>query len=305
MNPISMLKTQLMLFVFLGIGYILGKRNIITQKGRSEITNLVLDIMLPASIIAAFLDQKISTELINQSVTVLIASFVLQIVSILLGLVLFPRSRFAEEDRKIFRYSTINTNASFVALPILNTILGSLGSILTSVALIPIRISLWTVGIAIFINEKDPVKKIKAVLLNPCMIAQYIGFIFMLLPVSWPSFIRQTFNTVGSGTTFLSMMIVGIAVSQIELKHLFKPSVMYYCALRLIIIPLVLLAAMKLCAADETATAVCVVIAAVPAGSFTAMMAARYHSNETLAGQVVLMSTLFSIVTLPLLCLLF
>ena len=300
-----MLKTQFMLFVFLGIGYILGKRGIITQKGRSEITNLVLDIMLPASIVAAFLDQKISSELMHQSVTVLIATFVLQAVSVVLGSVLFPRSKFAEEDRKIFRYSTINTNASFVALPILNTILGSLGSILTSVAMIPIRISLWTVGLAIFINEKDPVRKIKAVLLNPCMIAQYIGFILMLLPVSWPSFIKQTFSTVGSGTTFLSMMIVGIAVSQIELKHLFRPSVIYYCALRLIVIPLVLLAAMKLFGADETATAVCVVIAGVPAGSFTAMMASKYHSNETLAGQVVLMSTLFSVLTLPLLCLLF
>ena len=305
MDPLTMLQTQFMLFVFLGIGYILGKRGIITQKGRAEITALVLDIMLPANIISAFLDQKISSDLMHQSLTVLIAIFALQAVSVILGHILYPRSKFAEEDRKIFRYSTINTNASFVALPILSSIMGSLGSILTSMAMIPIRISLWTVGIAIFINEKDTAKKIKAVLLNPCMVAQYIGFIFMLLPVTWPSFIKQTFSIVGSGTTFLSMMIVGIAVSQIELKHLFRPSVMYYCALRLIVIPLLLLAVMKLLNTDETAMAVCVVIAGVPAGSFTAMMAARYHSNETLAGQVVLMSTLFSVITLPLVCLLF
>ena len=300
-----MLQTQFIIFVCLGVGFFLGKKGLITDKGRVDITNIVLDVTLPASIIAAFMDQKISPELMHQSVSVLIAATVLQIVSCLIGPLLFPRSKFPEEDRKVFRYSIINTNASFVALPILNAILGSLGSVLTSVALIPIRISLWTIGLAIFIDEKDTAKKVKAVLLNPSMVANYIGLVIMLLPVEYPAFIRRTFTTAGNGTTFLSMMIVGYVVSKIELKKIIHPSVLYYCLIRLIVIPLALLAVMKLFGADDISTAVCVVIAGVPAGSFTAMMAARYHSNETLAGQVVFLSTLFSIITLPLLCLLF
>lgn len=301
MDPISMLGTQFALFICLAIGFYLGKKNKITNEGRAELTDLVLNIMLPASIIGSFMDQKLTPELLHQSEAVLIATIVLQFASVLLGYILFPRSHFAEEDRKVLRYSIINTNASFVALPVLNTILGSIGSMLTSVALIPIRIALWTVGLAIFIDEKDPVKKIKDVALNTNMIAVYIGMILMLLPVSYPHFLRQTFSIIGNGTTFISMMIVGIAVSKVELKHALHGSVLYYCLLRLIVIPGILLAGMKLFGADRTATAVCVVIAAVPAGSFTAMMAAKYKSNETLAGQVVLVSTLLSVVTLPLL----
>ncbi len=301
MDPLSMLGTQFALFVCLIIGYYLGKKNKITSQGRAELTDLVLNVMLPASIIGSFMDQKLTAELLRQSETVLIATLVLQFGSAFGGYLLFPRSRFPEEDRKIFRYSLINTNASFVALPVLNTLLGSLGSMLTSVALIPIRISLWTVGLAIFIEEKDLGKKIKAVALNPNMIAVYIGLVLMLLPVSYPAFIRRTFSIVGNGTTFISMMIVGIAVSKVDLKHVVHPSVLYYCLLRLIVIPGIMMAVMKLLGADATATAVSVVIAAVPAGSFTAMMAAKYHSNETLAGQVVLLSTVLSVITLPLL----
>ena len=305
MNPISMLYTQFMIFVCLAIGFILGRRGIISQQGRTDITNLVMNVTLPANIISAFMEQELSRDILHQSVAVLITMTIVQIVSTLIGPLLFPRSRFPEEDRKVFRYSVINTNASFIALPILSTLLGSIGAMLTSVALIPLRILIWSVGTAIFVDEKNTAKKLKEVALNPGMIAVYIGFVLMLLPVSYPPFINQTLKTVGGGTTFLSMMIVGLAISKLDFKRLIHGSVLYYCLLRLIVLPLVLLAVLKLLNMDEYVIAVCVIITAVPAGSLTAIMAARYHSNEVLAGQIVLASTLFSIVTLPLLSLLF
>ena len=131
------------------------------------------------------------------------------------------------------------------------------------------------------------------------------GEIGMLLPFSLPVFLQETARIVGNGTTFLSMLIVGYVVSDMDPRKIITPQVVYFCAIRMVIFPLLVFFGMRLAGADDMCTAICVVLAGVPAGSFTAMMAAKYHSNEILAGQIILSSTLVSIITLPLFCLLF
>ena len=298
-----MLNTQAQLYLCLLAGVILGKLKLLSDTGRAELTDLVMNVTLPATIISSFVSQTFSAELMGQSLAAFIGAALLQAACVILGPVLFPEKRFAPEDRKIFRYSTINTNAAFIGLPIISGIYGDIGALVTSVALIPLRVTLWTAGISIFVEEKDLKKKIRTIALHPCMVAVYTGFLLMLLPVELPQFLRRTLSLMGGGTTFLSMLIVGYVVSQMDPRHFVTPPVLYYCFLRLIVIPGTVLLAMRLLSVDRLVTAVIVILAGVPAGSFTAMLAAKYHCNQQLAAKVILTSTILSVVTLPLLCL--
>ena len=309
MNIIQMINVQAVLFICLILGFIFGRKGVISDRGRAEMTEVVLNVTLPATILSAFANTRFSPELMHQSLQAFVIAAAVQIASILLGHVCFPMSRFTAKERQILRYSIVNTNATFVGLPVLTGLFGSMGALLCSVATIPLRITLWTAGISLFVEEKDPRAKLRKIALHPSMVAVYIGVFLMLLNaltgLALPSFAAQTLSTVGSGTTFFSMFIVGYIVSRIDFRGMFAPKVIYYTVLRLLVFPLVLLGICRLLGADEMVTAVCVVLTAVPAGSLTAMMAAKYHGDEVLAGRVVLVSTLFSVVTLPLLCLLF
>ncbi len=297
-----MLHLQITLFLLLGFGYFCAKRNIITAEGRKVLTDLVIDLFLPCSIIRSFCI-TFDESILHKMEEILLIGFAYQFASVLFSRFLFWK---AEKGKKVcMEYGTICSNAGFMGQPMAEGVLGETGLLYASVALIPIRLFMWSAGLALFTatSGKTVLKKLVT---HPCMVAVYIGLAVMLTGLPLPVFLDDALHYAGSCTTAVSMMVIGAILAETHLRHIQgKGWILYYSLLRLLIIPLVLYGILHALHVERLLVNVTVLMAAMPAGSTTAMLAARYGGDAEFASGLIFASTLLSIVTLPLVALLF
>ena len=208
------------------------------------------------------------------------------------------------EKRSILQYATLVNNAAFLGLPIISSVLGDEGLLLATVFIIPNRIFMWTAGISIFSDTSDKKQAFKKILLNPCIIAVFLGIIRSVAGISLPAFLESALPGLGNNTTPLSMMLVGTMMTALTLKSFKDWSTVYLAAVRLIALPLLALALMRLCGGDEVMTACAVILTAMPAGSTTALLAEKYGADAVYGTKCLLTNTLFSFITIPLMTLL-
>lgn len=300
MDFTGLMNLQLMMFIEIAVGWFLKKKNIITDEGKKVITDLVIDLLLPCNIICAFYIPMDSTILVR-GVQVLIISLLLQLFCTLISATCY--NRMEPEKRAVIQYATVCSNAGFLGNPVVEGLYGSLGLLYASIYLIPQRIVMWSAGVSYF--TKSPRKKevFKKVITHPCIVAVGIGIILMATQVQLPTFVVKTVSSIGGCTTAMTMLLIGTIMAGADWKTLVCKTNLWFAAVRLIAIPLVVLVGCVLARIDVTATGVCTVLAAMPAGSTTAILAARYHVEEEFAGKCVVFTTLLSMVAIPAWCL--
>ena len=226
----------------------------------------------------------------------------IQIVSVFAGKLLFHR--FSQEKQAILRYGLICSNSSFVGMPIAETLYGSLGVLYTSLFQIPIRFTMWTAGLSLFtnVNKKDAFKKLAT---HPCIVSIFMGIVLMLTRVELPKFLGDTVYSISKTTVPISMITVGSIMADADVKSLFSKSILYYTAVRLIAFPLLVYGALKLLHTEALLVNIAVIMTAMPAGASTSILAEKYDGDAQYAAQLTFVSTLCSIVTIPVISLLF
>lgn len=283
------------LFLLIGVGVIARKKNILTNEVKKGITDLTLNIALPCMIISSF-NQDFSKDMLQNAGLLLVLSSSIHVFSYLISKILYIKS---QEDRKnILRYLTVFSNAGFMGYPVLEAIYGSMGVFYASIYCIPVRIFMWTLGVMLFTKKKDT-NYVKQIALNPGIIAVAIGLVPLLLSIRFPAIIADTLKITGNMTTPLSMMLVGAMLADADIKGIFDKEVLYGTFIRLIIIPAATLISLKTLGVSGKVLGTAVVLTAMPAGSFTAILASKFNANEIFASNCVFVSTMLSIITIP------
>ena len=100
------------------------------------------------------------------------------------------------------------------------------------------------------------------------------------------------------------MMIIGTMLVGISWKALFEPSIFYLTFIRLIFLPLIALVLMRIMRFDPLLTGVSLILTGMPAGSTSALLAAKYGADEDYASRCIITTTIISLITIPLLMLL-
>ena len=209
---------------------------------------------------------------------------------------LFP---FKGEKKKILHFANVFSNCGFIGFPIINSIYGAEGVVYTSIFNMVFTIALWTYGVMIF-SDKMSKENIKKVLVNPAIIAVYIGIPIMLFNIKLPSFLLDTTKIVGDMTAPISMIIVGSILSKVRIKDVFKEILIYYEALiKLIIIPLILFLIKIIIKDNTTVINTIIVLQAMPAAAMTSIFAADFNKEKEYSAKVVFITTLLSIITIP------
>lgn len=203
------------------------------------------------------------------------------------------------EKKKILHFANIFSNCGFIGFPIINSLFGAEGMVYASIFNMIFNIFLWTYGVMIFSNKvsKDSIKK---VLLNPAIIAVYIGVIMMIFNIKLPSFILESTKLVGNMTPPISMIIVGVMLADVKLKDVFKePTIYYGSIIKLIIIPLNLYFIKLLLKENSTIINTIILIQAMPAAAMTTIFSLDFNKEKEYSAIVVFISTLLSIITIP------
>ncbi|MCL2226843.1 MAG: AEC family transporter [Oscillospiraceae bacterium] len=278
------------------MGYGVAKGGILSGKTRTELTNLVIYVILPCNIFNAFL-RGITPEMLRHSGVILLCAFGLQFLVFLLNKVIYVR--IPNEKSVILKYTTISNNSAFMGLPILGAVFGDIGVLYGSIFLIPMRILMWTSGLSLF-TSLDGKKQIKNLITHPCMLAVFLGFGYVFAPFSLPSFLADAIRWVGEVTRVMPMIIVGSILSEVKLREVLDKHCFYFSFFRLFAIPAVMFFALRLLDLDPVVVGVSVLMAAMPSAIVTAMLAEKYGQDSVFASKTVFVSTILSLITLPL-----
>lgn len=297
----TMVGLQLQLFIFVLSGFILTKIGTISASGRKSLSDLLINFILPCNIICSF-QIDMTREIISSCAMMLLLACLSQLLYLIASKFLYPGA--PQERLACLRYATVCSNAGFLGLPIIGGVFGAIGTLLTSVALIPQRVVMWSAGISLF-THTDGKSVLKKLATHPCIVAVLIGFALMIAgnPVL-PVFLQKSLSGASACTTCMSMLVIGSILAGAEHIDLKDGMMWWYTLVRLVLIPLLVLLLLSFLPIDRTIRGVMVLISGMPAGSTTAILAARYDGDAPFASCLVFVSTLLSLVSLPLLCLL-
>lgn len=293
---LQLLNLQLTLFLLVFVGFLVKKIHLANNQGQKCITSLVLNVVLPCNIVKSFMI-NLQSEMARDLTIMLLLSILVQVLSVAYGKVVF---RNVPTGKKVcLQYGTVCSNAGFLGNPIAEGVFGNYGLVLASVFLIPVRIMMWSEGIASFSGTKDRKASLKRVCTHPCILACVLGIILMVTGLHFPAPVTSTISSLGSCNTALSMMVIGMILSDINLPEIIDKTVLLYSLHRLLLLPVVILAVSMLFPINTTVRGVCVLMSAMPAGTTTSILASKYNLEPEFATKMVIVSTLLS---LPSIC---
>lgn len=292
----SALTTQLTLFIYMFAGIWFRRRGIVDDRFASGLADIIISLILPCNIIVSFMID-FSVDVLHKSVGVLVISAGVQLVSWIATRVLFRRQ--PPDRRPILQFGLLCSNAGFLGGAVAEGFFGAEGLMLSSIYLIPQRIVMWTQGLAFFTGAPGTSGVLKKTLTHPCLVAVVIGMVLMISGVTLPVPIERSLRGFAVGNTALSMFMAGMLIHEISPKMFLDITVLYYSAVRLVVIPAIVWVACLAVGAGKTAVDVSVLLAAMPAASLTAVLATKYDMNAKFAASCVAVSTMLSMIAVP------
>lgn len=297
MDIAALIDLQGVMFLQLVAGLILRRAGIAGKDTQKDLTKIVINVLLPANIIHAF-QVEMNGEILKAGGIIILVSVVIQIFLSLFSACAY--NRLPQNQKMIFQYGTVCSNAGILGNTIAGAVYGELGTLYAALFVIPQRIVMWTAGVSYFTEAPSPREVVRKVLRHPCIIAVEIGLFLMLTQLPLPGALNSAIRSLGNCTSPITMLFLGMVLADCGFRGLFTPVTMLYCLLRLLLIPAVVLIGCCIARMPAAVTGVAVLMAAMPAGTTTAIVASQYDGDVEFAANIVVVSTLLSILILPL-----
>ena len=298
--PFQIILEQILaLFLILFFGYFLRAKEVITRKRQKFLFDLLIDYILPFLIISA-MTVDINPELIENTKILFICWFFVYLL-LIISANIFKRFIKADDNkRRTFEFLIIFSNVGYMGLPIIGAVYSETGLFYGSLGMIPFNIVIWTYGIYLLSAGKKEISDRLQNIINNGVIALGIGFFLFVTGINLPGPISEAVEMIGDMTFPLSMLIIGSSLYGIDIKKvILKPKLVFLSLLRLLIIPVFLLLALSFLSIPEILVGVIVIQAAMPIAANSVIFAARYQGDYQMASEAVFITTLFGIISIP------
>ena len=288
------------LFILIGLGALGAKTGLLRPEGKQTLSNLLVNLVVPAMIINSY-RMEFSAEILHN----LMAAFALSTLSILLGLIitLLFTARSRDSRTPIFRFACVFSNAGYMGLPLISALFGSEGLLYASAFFTMFNLLLWTVGYSMVSGSSDPKAVVKSLAHTPAIYAVLVGLAIYLLQIPIPALLAQPISLLGAMNTPLSMLITGMLIAAGDLKSIVcSRPIWKLAAVRMLVIPALCLGAFALLGLFRfgMAAQVVLLLECCPAAAITSVFAVQFGHDEHFAAGSVVLTTLLSILILPL-----
>ncbi len=304
--------TMAALFMCIAIGYFGVKKGFIKEIDIDGLNSLILNITLPSMMIAAFnieftpAIQKIIPEMFLYGIL-----YNLFLLAMILIIVKFIKVK--EDTKKILITGFFITNAGFIGIPLVASVLGATALLYATLLSIPLNVFTFTLGIYIMQPEGENHISIKKLLTTSSMVGIWIGLFILIsqlvVPFTFetnghitrlPSFLSQTVSMVGAITAPLAMIIVGAGLSHTNFKKVFSDYRLHiYSFLKLIVAPIIGYLIFGLFVEDKSILSIIVLFIGLPTATIVAIIAEQFKQDYVYASEIVLVTTLYSLITIP------
>ncbi len=287
----------LQLFILIAVGFLCGKAKILDVKSVKSLTNIVLYIVSPCVIVSNFI-RPFDHAMLGGLLACVAAALCIHAGTIVIAMLLFHDKK--PEKNRVYRFALIFSNCGYMSLPLQQALLGSDGVFFGAVYIVVFNVVMWTFGVWLSTGSGKDLSA-KKIILNPCIIGMAVGLVIFLTSLPVPEIISKPIGYMASLNTPIPMMVVGFYLSQSRITDAFHDGKGFICVLlRLVAIPLLAFGGMMVCGLRGTVLTTCVIAASAPAAAATTMFAAKFDNDAGLSVKLVTLSTLLSVITMPL-----
>lgn len=300
----NIISQMVILLLLVAAGFITNKFGLTGGDFDRKLSNFIINVSCPCLIVASVMGDTVPDR--GMIIPLLAVGFATYIV--LFGISwLLPRYFVKRDDvRGMYSFMLMFGNVGFIGYPIVASIFGSEAVFYASLLNVPNTLFIFVVG-TVFVLGGQKLRFNPRTLYSPAMIASYVSIIIVVM--GWeqmPRVVAEPFRLIGGITVPGALLVIGSSMAQIGRHHILgSPSTYIMAALRLMIIPLTVFLMSRLAGVDETVNRINTVLIGMPVASYGTMFCLKYGRDETEMVRGTLVTTILSVVTIPLLTMLF
>lgn len=287
----------LIMFLIIIIGMICYKARLIDRELNKKLSGILLMVVSPLLIFNSY-QRDFSSDLFQG----LLISFGLALASHLISILAAGILIRGKDDANtvIDRFSAIYSNCGFIGIPLINGLVGKEGVFYITAYLTVFNLFVWTHGVIMMVGKQSK-KDIVKTLLSPTIIAIVLGMFCFLVRLKVPFIVYESIEYVASMNTPLAMLIAGVSIAQTNILKIFlKPRIYLVVVLKLLLIPILLLFLYTRLPINQTVLTTAILGVACPTAATGTMFALRYNKDAVYASEIFAITTLASIVSIPL-----
>lgn len=295
---VNVLTQVIILLILILIGVVLAKGKVLTESGVKSMTDMVLYTVTPCVIIKSFIREFDPATLKKLLISFLIALLAHIGFIVLSHLIIHDKDKSKES---VLRYGTVFSNCGFMSIPLQQALFKDDGVFYATSYIAIFQLLIWSYGIIVMSGDKKYLSP-KKLLLSPGLIGLAAGLIIFLFSIPIPEIIIEPIKYMSYLNTPLPMIIIGFHLANSNvLDGIKNPKCLLAISLRLVILPLIALVVMYLCRIRGVMLVSSVISCCAPVAAITTMFSAKFERDTSLSVNFVSLSTVLSLITMPLL----
>jgi predicted permease len=296
------LAQTLVLFMLMAVGFVAGKTRVLDEQGAKPLSRLLVNFVLPALIIQS-MQRPFTPDLRDQAFLILGISFLAYALAFPLAWLLVKSIGARGAERGAIAFGAVFSNCAFMGFPVIDAILGKDAIFFASVANTPFQLLAFSIGPFLLARTAGASVKLRvSSFVTPAAVASVVGFALFAAGIAFPKPFGTALILLGDMTTPLSMVLIGSIVSRMDFRAVVtRPKIYAASVYRLALFPFILFAILYSLGIRGILLSLPVILSAMPVAANSAILAKAYGGDAEAASSLVLVSTLLSIFTIPVL----
>lgn len=304
MNTFIVIQQMLVLFALMVVGYFCYKISWLDKNAYGRLSKIVVNVMNPMLIINGVLNKDTGNDyrkILANLVLMCIYFAILIVLSFLVVKVL----KIGKPLESLYRLMLIFSNVGFIGIPVISSVYD--GAVLyIAFYILGYNILLYTYGLHLVEisvagnGEKKKKEKAYKKIINSGVIACLVAILIFATGIRVPGPVETFVSYLGEPAVPLSMILIGASMAQQDLKRLFTDIKMYlFLFIRLLVIPVGAALVIRQFALDAPIAGTFILMLAMPVGSIVVLLAADRGADETCCIKGSILSTILSVITIP------
>lgn len=296
----------IVLFLEIVVGFFLVQIRIFDDGMVRRLSLFIGNVTLPALIVSA-MNFAYDPVMMKNATMILVVGFGYYVAAIMMAAAYMKLIDVKPHQEGVHGFSLIFANVGFMGYPVIQAIYGTEGLFYAAVYNIWFNLFLYTVGILLLSKHQKEGNHFqwKSLISNPNLLALAFGLICFLFSIDKPEPIDLVFEQIGGLTTPLAMLTVGAMLHGSSVRVIVRNRTLWVTSLlRMVWMPLLTYFVLKRFGVEGLAMGIPVVMAGMPAAANGAIFAQIYDADYQLSSQMVFLTTLLSVASIPLLVLL-
>lgn len=290
------------LFLIMALGYVILKLKVVDESFTKTFSKLILRVTMPAMVLSSVLDLSQRQAITDVLLALGIAVALFFIILPLSGLLLAKIFRVEKGSTGLYVFMSTFSNVGFMGFPVIEALSGSVGLFYAAIYNLVFNLSVFTLGVWLMNKDKEQNEKFDfKLLLTPGVIVAVLALVVYFMNIKPPTLICDAIRSVGSLTSPSAMLIIGCTLANMDIKSIFADWRIYpWTIVKQLIIPLLLWIPFSKLITNEILLTVTFILFAMPVANNAVLFANTYDGDSNLAARSVFITTLFSLITVPL-----